>query len=156
MARGAKIDATVSLIDMYPTLVEQCGLKPANNLEGESLASVLADPSTAKDRDVYLPYLDPGGYAIINKKWRYIHYSDNTEELYDVSRDPNEWNNIADRPKFVAIKRQLRASAPKSFAPLGTPKNRLRLVLDGDDFHWELKKKPARKKPNKKKLLGKK
>ncbi len=154
MARGAKIDATVSLIDMYPTLVEQCGLKPANNLEGESLASVLADPSTAKDRDVYLPYLDPGGYAIINKKWRYIHYSDNTEELYDVSRDPNEWNNIADRPKFVAIKRQLRASAPKSFAPLGTPKNRLRLVLDGDDFHWELKKKPARKKPNKKKLPG--
>lgn len=33
-----------------------------------------------------------------------------------------------------------------SFAPRGTPKNRLRLVADGEAYRWELKKKPTRKK----------
>jgi len=144
IAKGANVDATVSLIDMYPTLVDQCNLQPVEDLEGESLARVLVKPTEARDRDVLLPYLEPGGYAIINKKWRYIHYSDNTEELYDEQRDPNEWNNLAESPEFTDIKRKLRASAPEKFAPPATPKNQLRLILDGDEFRWELKR-PAKK-----------
>ena len=84
VASGKTIDATVSLIDMYPTFVEMCNLPAVEGLEGTSLAGMLRTPSKATDRNVFLPYLDPGGYAIINQKWRYIHYSDGTEELYDV------------------------------------------------------------------------
>ena len=146
VASGATVDSTVSLIDMYPTFVEMCELSAVEGLEGTSLAEILKEPAKATDRDVFLPYLDPGGYAIINEKWRYIHYSDDTEELYDVQGDPHEWKNLAEDSNFAVVKQKLRASAPNAFAPPGTPKNRLKLVTDGEAYRWELKKKPTRKK----------
>jgi arylsulfatase A-like enzyme len=140
VADGAKVDATVSLIDMYPTFVDMCGLERVDGLEGESLAGTLRDPSTARDRDVFLPYQIRGGYAIINQDWRYIHYPDHAEELYDVRKDPHEWNNLAENADFAAIKQKLQASAPKSFAPAGTPRNQLRLIVEDERFYWELKR----------------
>ena len=141
VASGTTVDTTVSLIDMYPTFVEMCGLSPVDGLEGTSLAGALREPSMAIDRNVFLPYLTPGGYAIINQKWRYIHYDDDTEELYDVQRDPHEWDNLAENVDFAVVKRKLQASAPRSFAPAGTPKKQLRLIVDDERFHWELKPK---------------
>ena len=141
ISKASIIDATVSLIDIYPTLVEICDLPAVAGLEGKSLAGMLRQPQTATDRSVFLPYLEPGGYAIINQNWRYIHYSDHTEELYDVQKDPHEWTNLAQDPTFSQIKQDLQDTAPKSFAPAGTPKNRLRLVTEGETFRWELKKK---------------
>ncbi len=85
LAKQANVPTTVSLIDMYPTFIDLCGLPAVAGLDGTSIAGTLKDPSTASDRNVLLPYLDPGGYAIINDTWRYIHYSDETEELYQVS-----------------------------------------------------------------------
>jgi arylsulfatase A-like enzyme len=146
VASGKKIDATVSLIDMYPTFVEMCNLPAVEGLEGKSLAGMLQKPSKAIDRNVFLPYLDPGGYAIINQKWRYIHYSDGTEELYDVEGDPHEWHNLAGGVKLAAVKQKLKASAPKLFAPVGISRNRLKLINEGESYRWELKKRPPRKK----------
>ena len=123
-----------------------CNLPPVQGLEGVSLAKVLEDPDKATDRDVFLPYLAPGGYAIINQKWRYLHYSDDTEELYDVQNDPHEWHNLAGNLKLASVKQKLKASAPKSFAPVGISRNRLRLINEGETYRWELKKGPTRKK----------
>ncbi|MHC4440922.1 MAG: sulfatase/phosphatase domain-containing protein, partial [Planctomycetota bacterium] len=91
------------------------------------------------DRNVYVPYLDPGGYAIVNQKWRYIHYSDDTEELYDLRRDPNEWHNLAQDVAYAPVKQELRCSAPVTFAPAGISKNRLKLVTEGETFYWNVK-----------------
>ena len=114
-------------------------LPTVDGLEGRSLVRTLREPSAAIDRNVYVPYLDPGGYAVVNQQWRYIHYSDDTEELYDLRRDPNEWYNLAEDEAYTAVKRALRRSAPKSFAPAGMAKNRLKLVTEGETFHWKAK-----------------
>lgn len=162
--KGAVTDVTASLIDMYPTFVEMCGLpKPHQKLEGTSLASTLEKPEIAKDRDVYLPYMTPGEYAIINKDWRYITYGDSGEELYDLKSDPNEWNNLAENPKYEDTKRLLRKSAPKKFAP-AAPKRTIGkdLIIEGETFRWRKEgekvnpKKTAqsgKKKGNKKNVL---
>lgn len=139
LAKGAKIDATVSLVDMYPTLVDLCGLAATNQLEGVSLAFALRDPDRAKDRNVLLPGMEPGEYAIMNRDWRYIHYQNGTEELYNVKIDPNEWHNLADKEGYAAIKRELRESAPTEFAEPGAYKD-YRLVVNGEGFHWEKKR----------------
>jgi arylsulfatase A-like enzyme len=124
-----------------------CGLpKPGHTLEGTSLAGTLKNPAQAEDRDVYLPYTMPGAYAIINKNWRYIRYADNTEELYNVQADPNEWTNQAGRPGFETIKTRLRKSAPQAFAKPGPLLNRRRhLVLEGESFHWDPRRRPPAK-----------
>jgi arylsulfatase A-like enzyme len=148
VAKGAKTDATVSLIDMYPTFVEMCDLpQPHQKLEGKSLAATLAKPASAKDRNVYLPYMAPGEYAIINRDWRYIRYGDNGEELYDLKSDPNEWTNLASNGKYAARKKQLQQSAPKKFAK-PQPKMIVQrdLVVDGESYHWEMNAKRNGKK----------
>lgn len=139
VATGVKTDLTVSLIDMYPTLVEMCGLpKPYQELEGASLASTLKNPSVATDRNVFLPHMHPGEYAIMNRHWRYICYGDDGEELYDLKDDPNEWHNLASDPTHADLIASIRKCAPKTFAP---PEDRLNsrkdLVVEGETFRWE-------------------
>ena len=136
---GAAVKSTVSLIDMYPTFAELCGLPAPTGLEGTSLAGVLHNPAVAKDRNVLLPGMYPYEYAIINQNWRYIHYKDGTEELYDVKRDFEEWYNLAGNSKYAAIKNKLKAASPKSFAQPGPEKNKLRLTVKDETFHWEAK-----------------
>ncbi len=130
---------TVSLIDIYPTLVEKCNLPaPRQKLEGVSLASTLKHPAEATDRTVYLPYMNPGEYAVMNRDWRYIHYDDKNQELYNVKEDPHEWNNLASDPQYADVITKLRDSAPTEFADPEPKLNARRdLVVEGETFRWE-------------------
>jgi arylsulfatase A-like enzyme len=143
IAQGEKINTTVSLIDMFPTLTELCGLPDDQARDGVSLAPILKDPSTAKDRDVLLPGMKPEEYAIINNDWRYIHYADGTEELYNVRQDPNEWSNLAGNPEFEELKTKLQAAAPESFAEPGATGGEHKLEIKGDTYEWKSTYKPA-------------
>jgi arylsulfatase A-like enzyme len=139
VARGAIVGTTVSSIDLYPTLADLCRLSSDPGLEGQSLASTLQRPDQAKDRNVLICDVKPGGYAIVNRQWRYVHYADGTEELYDVAADPNEWFNLAGEEKHRAVIAELRRSAPQQFAPAGPAASQLRLVPEGERFRWEPK-----------------
>ena len=91
---------------------------------------------------------EPNAFAMINQNWRYIHYADGTEELYNLQKDPHEWENIASNPEFSSIKERLKSKAPKNQVQPGLDKaaGQLKLVLDGDSFHWEVNTKKRRKK----------
>lgn len=139
VAKNKKIETTVNLIDMYPTLKELCNLPVDNNLDGVSLAKSLKKPSKAKERNVFIPHADRGDYAVVNMNWRYIHYADGFEELYNLKEDPNEWNNLAGEEQYRSVIKDLQKSAPSEFAPHATPFKELNLVVKGDSFHWEKK-----------------
>ena len=137
--RGRTIDATVSLIDMFPTLTELCGVAEGSRTGRRFAGAGVEGSCPAKDRDVLLPGMKPGEYAIINQDWRYIRYADGTEELYNVRQDPNEWDNLAGNPDYIGIKDRMIEAAPKSFAEPGLERNQLKLVIDGEQYHWEEK-----------------
>ena len=149
VAKNKVTDVTVSLIDMYPTFQEMCRLpKTIQKLEGTSIASVLADPDKAKDRSVFLPHMHPGEYAIINRDWRYIHYGEDGEELYDLSEDPNEWTNLAGQEKYADLKTEMASLAPKEFAPHATKLNAKKDLFARDgSFQWVAGKGNLQKKP---------
>ena len=138
-AENEKVETTVSLIDLYPTFKELCHLPGEQKLEGVSLVSTLKNPSSAKERNVFIPHAERESYAVVNMDWRYIHYKDGSEELYQVKEDSNEWNNLANDIEYRPIMKAMRKSAPSEFAPEATPKNDLKLVVEGDSFHWEKK-----------------
>ncbi len=138
VAKNKTTDVTVSLIDLYPTFVEMCGLpQTRQTLEGISIASTLSVPDKAKDRFVYLPHMHPGEYAVINRDWRYIRYGEDGEELYDLKKDPHEWNNLAGEDKYAKVKNRMASFAPMEFAPQARKLNAKRdlFVKDGS-FEW--------------------
>lgn len=109
---GKTVDAPVGLQDVFPTLTELCGLKVTQPLDGNSLAPLLADPSSPWDKPVLMTH-GPGNFAVRQGNWRLIHYADGSEELYDVRKDPAEFTNLAPDPKREGSRASLRQHLPK-------------------------------------------
>lgn len=95
---GSLCKRSVSLIDIYPTLIELCRLKPISELDGISLIPLLKNPNVKWNRPALMTYMQ-GNHAVRDDRWRYIRYADGTEELYDHQKDPYEWHNVAANPK---------------------------------------------------------
>jgi hypothetical protein len=101
----------VSLIGLYPTLVDLCGLDPPGRLDGRSLRPLVADPAAPWDHPA-VTTVGRGTYSIRSDTHRYILYSDGSEELYDLRADPREWHNLADDPRQAAVKKALSKAIP--------------------------------------------
>jgi len=113
---GARCDRTVSMMDLYPTLNELCGLPARKELDGRSLVSLLANPNRDWDFPAVTTYFR-NNHSIRSERWRYIHYSDGGEELYDRRTDPEEWHNLARRAEYHTVKQNLAAWLPRVNAP---------------------------------------
>jgi arylsulfatase A-like enzyme len=111
---GSRCDRVVSLLDLYPTLLDLCGLPANEDLEGQSLVPLLKDPT----RDWPRPALMTFGalnHAVRSERWRYISYKTGDEELYDHDNDPHEWVNLASDPEYQDIKDELGQWIPSAF-----------------------------------------
>lgn len=106
-----------SLLDLYPTLVDLCGLPERNDLDGESLIPILKNPDSTILRPIITTY-DFGDYSVRYDQWHYIKYIDDSEELYNLENDPEEWTNLASSVDHTAIKKQLANYIPQNPASL--------------------------------------
>jgi len=115
--RGGRCKRPVSLLDVYPTLVELCGNTPSPVLEGQSLVPLLRNPDASRERPAVTTW-GFNNHAIRTERWRYIRYNDDSEELYDHQRDPNEYTNLAGQKEYDDIKTQLADWLPQTNALL--------------------------------------
>lgn len=55
-----------------------------------------------------------GNHSVMSEKWHYITYSEGTEELYNLEKDPMEWKNLASEKtlELDQVKAELRAFLP--------------------------------------------
>ncbi|MEM6911388.1 MAG: sulfatase [Verrucomicrobiota bacterium] len=101
----------VSLQDLYPTLAELCGLQAPEYVDGRSLVPLLHNPEAAWESTA-MSALYERFLAFRTERFRYIRYSEEQEELYDLSKDPKQWTNLADNPEYAEALRKLRARVP--------------------------------------------
>lgn len=109
---GSRCDHPVSLLDVYPTLVDLCGLTQLSHLEGQSLRPWLLDTERPK-REPAMTTHGRNNHSVRTRRWRYIRYHDGSEELYDHVSDPDEFTNIGDAPQYDSLKDELGAWIPK-------------------------------------------
>lgn len=114
---GKTSSRVTSLIDIYPTLIELCGLPPRKNLDGRSLVPLLKNPNQEWNHPALTAY-DVSEFAVSTEEWRYLRLIDGSEELYHLETDPEEWRNLAGLEKFEAKKQELAAHLPSHPAPL--------------------------------------
>ena len=122
---GGEVEHPVSLIHIYPTLLDLCGLsfetiknEKGHALDGYSMRHLLKNPASIKweGPSAALTVVFAGTatendptrqhYAIRTRRFRYILYNNGDEELYDHRNDPFEWDNLAQ--KKTIRKRKMR------------------------------------------------
>lgn len=120
MDRRRDTGRVVNLVDLYPTLIDVCGLpdRPAGALDGRSLAPLLRDPDRAWPHPTLVVEPDGKGAAVISEDWYYIDHGEGTREFYDMRADPLQWTNLMDsKDARVAAERTRHAARyPSSFA----------------------------------------
>ncbi len=90
---GSQCDIPVNLLDIYPTLIDLCRLRPNDKIQGKSLIPLLRDPKADWDRPALTTH-GRNNHSLRTRRWRYIRYSDGGEELYDHDNDELEWKNL--------------------------------------------------------------
>lgn len=137
---GRRTQSLVELVDVFPTLVDLCGLPQPAGLEGLSLAPVLEDPSKAVKTAAFTQHPRPAYYdrepskqpssmgcSVRTGKVRYTEWRGwvtgevTARELYDNSQEPAETRNVVEDEQFAGAldeaKQLLRKQFPIGVAP---------------------------------------
>ncbi|MBO94797.1 MAG: choline-sulfatase [Opitutales bacterium] len=100
------------LLDIYPTLLELCGLPENKKLEGHSLLPQLKDASAPRKWPAITTH-NHDNHGVRSEHWSFIQYADGSQELYDMRKDPHEWNNLAKNPKYAEVIKEHQSFLPK-------------------------------------------
>lgn len=119
MTSGGMIcERTVSLQDLYPTLLELCDLNgPGHELDGRSFLPLLNNPIKEWPHPAITTHMKDD-FALRNETHRYIRYHDGSEELYDHVSDSYEWQNVIGTLNAKHVIRQLAQQLPNQSVDL--------------------------------------
>ncbi len=114
-----RVAASVSLIDVLPTLVDLAGgdaATLASPIDGRSLVPHLDGRPGGHD-EVIGEYLAEGALAplvmIRRGRWKFIHSPADPDQLYDLASDPRELRNLAEDPTQVEVVADFRAEVAR-------------------------------------------
>ena len=104
--KPARIAASVSLVDLLPTLVDLAGGDASALMGSIDGRSLLPHLEGEKGHDEAIgEYLAEGAIAplvmIRRRQWKFIHSAPDPDQLYDVRRDPSERDNLALKPEYA-------------------------------------------------------
>jgi uncharacterized sulfatase len=116
---------TVGLMDLFPTLVDLCGLPqptgPAK-LEGHSLTSLIRNPKGKWEHPAFsvVTYQGRMGKSVRTERWHYVQWNDPaaSEMLLDTSKDPLELKNLASDPAYARTVAEMRKLLSQIPAPV--------------------------------------
>lgn len=117
---GKSCARIVESLDIYPTLVDLCGLPPQKETEGTSLLPLLLNPRAHWDRPAYSIWSEDGktihGAAVRTEKFRYAEFGENGKNgamLFDPRADPLEMKNLANDANYKSAVAELSALTRK-------------------------------------------
>ncbi|MFD0678629.1 MULTISPECIES: sulfatase-like hydrolase/transferase [unclassified Paenibacillus] len=102
-------------VDLLPTLLELAGIPLPNAVQGTSLLPLVNGTARDWKREVFAEWdfqyyhcrkqlgLAPHqckATMIRDDNWKYVHYSNQPCELYDLTADPDEFCNLAEQPQY--------------------------------------------------------
>ena len=133
---GTVCRSLIEYVDIYPTLVDYCGVKAPHKLAGQSLRPLLKNPA-GKGRDAAFTLVMRGrnyGQSVRTERWRYTRWTDGNAELYDELADREETHDVSGDPanaKLIAkLNGMLAKIGPYEFPNDATPKEKRKSKRD--------------------------
>lgn len=117
-----RVDEAVSLLDLGPTLCGLAGVEPVYSVsDGRDLSDLVRG---ARDPGPGTAIMENYGEGVW-RGWRMIRRGNHkltcvpgcAPELFDLSSDPGEWNNVADVPAFRSVREELEAAVLDGWEP---------------------------------------
>lgn len=121
-ATGATCAEPVSLIDIFPTLVEFTDAPALIDADGQSFLSLLDSPRADRPERVVISEYHGEGVAapcFMARKgmFKYVYIYGHEPQLFDLENDPEETNNLAGKQSFSEIETSLREELLSRFDP---------------------------------------
>ncbi len=99
------VEEVVELLDLYPTLGKMAKLNTPDNLEGDDMTNLMKGQTTGWKNHAIVETRHQGviGKAVYTQGWSYMDWGEQEQELYDLQRDPNQWDNLAGQEEYRII-----------------------------------------------------
>jgi N-acetylglucosamine-6-sulfatase len=117
IAAGTRIDTAASQVDFAPTVMAMAGLSAPASVDGVSLLNAARSPGTTfnhppivieatdtKATTDPLPWMYRG---VVQDGWKYVARTTGKKELYDLTSDPYELQNLAGKAAYATRQQQL-------------------------------------------------
>jgi iduronate 2-sulfatase len=103
--KGKTSPRLVENVDIYPTLIELCGVPRLDGLQGLSVLPLLRDPQRPWRQAAFSHSpVHPGGVTMRTERYRYTEWgSPKLSELYDHDTDPQEHRNLVSDPAHAEV-----------------------------------------------------
>jgi len=115
---GTTSDEMVQNLDFAQTFLEAAQINAPTDMQGESMIPLLTGNVKDWHRDaVYYHFYEYPSvhmvkrhYGIVNKEFKLIHFYHDVDEweLYDRNKDPQEMNNVFNKPEYKKIAANLK------------------------------------------------
>ncbi len=118
--KGRREKIPVTLLDIAPTIMESVGLRRLSHFQGRSLLGLeRGDKKISIFQETYKPEAIQDRFALLHHPWHLIITpEDKTYELFNLSDDPDEKENIYEKkalsPDVLSIKKSLDSFARKA------------------------------------------
>jgi choline-sulfatase len=145
---GTRCAEPVNLIDLAPTFLQMAGVQEWLPMDGRSLLPCIAGSeagrvtfSESHTNGVYEPC-----FMVRRDKYKYVYIRDEEGQLFDLLKDPGEWNNLCGDPAHVQLEADLCALILERFDPDAVEEElcsslRRRTLLkaanEANDLHWD-------------------
>ena len=125
---GSTVEEMVLNIDIAPTLLDLAGVEAPDIMQGKSMVPLFDPDVKTPWRDSFLftywrdliPSL-PRIVSVRDERYVYSTYPDidDLDELYDLEKDPQEMNNLANLPEYAPLLKEMQAKLEKLKAETG-------------------------------------
>ncbi len=115
-------NSVVSHIDIAPTILDYLGVKPKENrFDGKSFSTEFQDSAEVEERPIFADYLAIGPCVpcrMVRKgAYKYIYTHGHDEQLFNLSIDPNELNDLSQSSEHQNIKGELNSLVFQGWDP---------------------------------------
>jgi len=119
--KPASCNSFTELIDLYPTLSSLCGLKVPPHIQGKDISNLLDDPTASVRNAAWSA--NKTGQLLREDRWAFISYGNNGAngvELFDMHKDPKQYNNLADHPEYAQVLIEMKTKLTKRLTEIQT------------------------------------
>nr|WP_144922101.1 sulfatase-like hydrolase/transferase [Paenibacillus bovis] len=128
--KGQKVDHPVSLVDLYPTIMDMANLDVESDRPGVSWLPLIRGENHERPEYVFSEYhgnfFQQDWYMLVKGDYKYTYYVKERPTLYNIKHDPKENNELAHDPQYAEILREFEGL--------------LRTILDPEEVSYRSKK----------------